>query len=173
MSERIAIGVIRRSHGVKGEASVEPWTDSAERFEEIEAVTLVSPDERTIREIQVEGTRTHGERALMKFAGIDTPEQVQALQNWTIEIPVEDARSLEKGEYFLHDLVGLTLIDAESKERGIVTEVLEGGGGLLLQVKRPDGKEFHLPFVADICTEIDLDAKRIVVNLPDGLDELS
>jgi 16S rRNA processing protein RimM len=173
MSERIAIGVIRRSHGVKGEASVEPWTDSAERFEEIEAVTLVSPDERTVREIQVETTRSHGERALMKFAGIDTPEQVQALQNWTIEIPVEDARSLEKDEYFLHDLVGLTLVDAESKDRGVVTEVLEGGGGLLLQVKRPDGKEFHLPFVAELCTEIDLDAKRIVVNLPDGLDELS
>lgn len=172
MSERIAIGVIRRAHGVRGEASVEPWTDSAERFEELESVTLVSPDERSARDVKVESTRPHGERALMKFAGIDTPENVQLLQNWTIEIPVEQARALDEDEYFLHDLVGLTIVDTANVERGVVSEVLEGGGGLLLLVKRPDGKEFHLPFAADLCTEIDLATRRIVVDLPEGLDDL-
>ena len=173
MTERIAIGVIRRAHGVRGEASVEPWTDSADRFEELEAVTLVSPDERDVRDVKVETTRAHGERALMKFGGIDSPEQVQQLQNWTIEIPADQARALDEDEYFLHDLVGLTLIDANGNDRGTVTGLLEGGGGLLLQVKRPDGGTFDLPFAADLCTEIDLEAKKIVVNLPEGLDELS
>ena len=172
MTDRIAIGVIRRAHGVRGEASVEPWTDSAERFEELETVTLVSPDERSAREVSVESTRAHGERALMKFAGIDTPENVQLLQNWTIEIPADQARALDEDEYFLHDLVGLTIVDAANTERGVVTEVLEGGGGLLLLVRRPDGKEYHVPFAADLCTDIDLAAKRIVVNLPEGLDDL-
>ena len=172
MTERIASGVIRRAHGVRGEASVEPWTDSAERFEELEQVTLVSPDERHVREVRVETTRAHGERALMKFAGIETPEAVQELQNWTIEIPADQARSLDEDEYFLHDLVGLTLVDADGAERGTVTEVLEGGGGLLLQVRRANGREFQLPFVADLCTEIDLAARKIVVNLPEGIDDL-
>lgn len=173
MSEdRIAIGVIRKAHGVRGEASIEPWTDSAGRFSELEAVTLVSPDEKRTREMRIESVREHGERALVKFAGVETPEEIQTLQNWTVEIPAGDARALDEDEYFLHDLVGLTLVDADGRERGVVTEVLEGGGGLLLQVKRGDGKEFELPFAADLCTEIDIPAKRMVVALPEGLDDL-
>lgn len=171
-AERIAVGVIRKAHGVRGEASIEPWTDSVERFADLETVTIVSPDEKATREVAIESFRQHGERALVKFKGIDTPEDVQTLHNWTVEIPEADARALDEDEYFLHDLVGLTLIDAEGKERGVVTEVLEGGGGLLLSVKRANGRTFELPFAADLCTEINVAEKRMVVALPEGLDDL-
>ena len=169
---RIALGIIRKSHGVRGEASVEPWTDSADRFAELEEVTLVSPDESSTREVRIESTRVHAGRALVKFAGVDTPEDVQTLQGWTVEIPEEEARELEEDEYFLHDLVGLTLFDGNGKERGVVKDVIEGGGGLLLVITRADGREFELPLAADLCTEIDLNAKRIVVALPEGLEDL-
>ena len=53
-----------------------------------------------------------------------------------------------------------------------MAEAYEGGGGILLNVKRPDGREFELPFAADLCTEIDLEAKRMVVSLPDGIEDL-
>lgn len=172
MSDRIAVGVIRRPHGLRGEASIEPWTDSPERFTELESVTLVSPDEQQTRDALIESVREHGERALVKFVGIDSPEAVEAIRNWTVEIPEEAARALEEDEYFLHDLVGLTLFDTNGHDRGIVTDVLEGGGGVLLNVRRPDGREFELPFAAQLCTEIDLEAKRIVVELPEGLDDL-
>lgn len=173
MGSRIAVGIIRKAHGVRGEASVEPWTDSAERFEELTTVTLVSPDGASLRPAAIESTRAHGERALIKFSGIETPEAVQLLHGWTIEIPEEEARSLDDDEYFIHDLIGLTLFDGQGRERGVVQEVLEGGGGLLLSVKRADGKTFELPFAADLCTEIDVSAKRMVVNLPEGLDDLN
>ena len=172
MSGRIAVGVIRKAHGVRGEASVESWSDGPGRFDDLDAVTLVSPDESQTRETRIESVRAHSGRALVKFAGIETPEDVQLLQNWTLEIPEEQARELEEDEYFLHDLPGLVLVDAEGRERGVVIDVYEGGGGLLLKVKRPDGKTFELPFAADICTEIDLPAKRMVVALPEGLDDL-
>ena len=170
--ERIAVGIIRKAHGVRGEASIEPWTDSADRFEELKSVTLVSPDDALTRELRVESVRAHGERALMKFAGIDTPEEVQTLHNWTIEIPADQARALDEDEYFLHDLIGLTLFDAEGRQRGVVTDTYEGGGGILLHVKRADGKEFDVPFAADLCTEIDVAGRRMVVALPEGLDDL-
>ena len=172
MSNRIAIGVIRKAHGVRGEASVEPWTDSVDRFEDLEAVTLVSPDESQTREVRIEAMRAHAGRALMKFSGIDSPEAIQSLHGWTVEIPETAARTLEADEYFLHDLVGLTLIDGEGKDRGVVTDAYEGGGGVLLNVKRPDGREFELPFAADLCTEIDLAGKRMVVVLPEGIENL-
>jgi len=172
MSDRIAVGVIRKAHGIRGEASVEPWTDSADRFTELDQVTLVSPDESSTREVTIETARVHAGRALVKFSGVDTPEDVQALQGWTVEIPEDEARELEEDEYFLHDLVGLTLFDANGKERGVVKDVIEGGGGLLLQIARADGKTFELPFAADLCTEINLAEKRMVVALPEGLDDL-
>ncbi len=168
---RIAVGIIRKAHGVRGEASVEPWTDSADRFSELHSVTLVSPDESDTREIEIEASRPHGDRALVKFAGIDSPEDLHALRGWTIEIPVSQARRLGEGEYFLHDLAGLTLVDGDGNVRGVVKEAYEGGGGVLLSVEGPKG-EFDVPFAAVICTRIDLPGKRIVVDLPEGIDDL-
>ena len=107
----------------------------------------------------------------MKFAEIDTPEAIVDLRGWTIEIDESEARPLEENEYFLHDLVGLTLVDAEGRERGKVVDTEEGAGGLLLNVER-DGRRYDVPFVAEICIDVDLRQKRIVVNLPEGLDEI-
>ena len=171
MSERIAVGVIRKAHGVRGEASVEIWTHSADRLSELTDVTLVAPDEKTTRDMRIESVRPHGDRALVKFAGIDTPEALRDLNNWTIEIPKDEARELEENEFFLHDLVGLTLVDADGAMRGTVAEANESGGGIMLTVDGPKGR-YDVPFAAEICTEIDLDRKRIVVALPEGLDDL-
>jgi 16S rRNA processing protein RimM len=171
MGDRIAVGVIRRAHGVRGEANVEPWTDSFERFEELSKVVLVSPDEERTRAVTIESARAHRDRALLKFAEIETPEEIDELRQWTIEIPESEARSLNANEFFLHDLVGLRLVDRDGNDRGETIDAYEGGGGVLLNVRRPDGKTYEVPFAESICTEIDLPGKRIVVDLPEGIDE--
>src|SRR5262245_39895080 len=119
---RIAVGVIRKPHGVRGEASVEAWTDSLDRFNEPDAVTLGSPDESPTRPATIESARAHAGRALVKFAEIATPEDIALLRDWTIEIEEHQARPLGENEYFLHDLVGLTLIDGEGRECGKVVD---------------------------------------------------
>jgi 16S rRNA processing protein RimM len=169
--DRIALGIIRKAHGVRGEASVEAWSSSPERFIEVSSVTLVSPDESSTRDASVESVRLHAGRALIKFTGIESPEEVQLLQNWTVEIPASDARKLDADEYFLHDLVGLSLIDSDGVTRGKVIEIEETGGGVLLVVEGPKGR-FDVPFAADICTKVDLDAKTIAVSLPEGIEDL-
>ena len=169
---RIVVGVIRKAHGIRGEASVEPWTDSPGRFNELREVTLVSPDESETRQIEIEAARPHHDRALVKFAGIESADDLRDLQNWTIEIPQTDARKLDADEYFLHDLIGLMLVDREGRQIGEVRDVYEGGGGMLLNVEGPGG-EFEVPFAAEICTEIDLPGKRIVVDLPEGIEDLA
>lgn len=171
MGGRIAVGVIRKPHGVRGEASVEAWTDAPDRFAELTDVMLVSPDESSTRAATIESTRPHAGRALVKFTGIDSPEDVALLRDWTIEIDESEARTLEPNEYFLHDLVGLTLVDAAGRERGRVVGTEEGGGALLLNIEH-SGRRFDVPFAAEICTNVDLAAKRIIVNLPGGIDEV-
>jgi 16S rRNA processing protein RimM len=169
--DRIALGIIRKAHGVRGEASVEAWSDSPERFAEVSAVTLVSPDESSTRDVAIESVRIHAGRALVKFSGIESPEEVQLLQNWTVEVPSSQARKLDEDEYFLHDLIGLTLIDDTGATRGKVIGIEETGGGVLLVVEGSRGR-FDVPFAADICTKVDLDAKTIAVSLPAGIEDL-
>ena len=169
--DRIALGIIRKAHGVRGEASVEAWSDSPERFTDLRAVTLVSPDDSQTRDAVIDSVRIHAGRALVKFAGIESPEDVRSLQNWTVEIPASDARKLDADEYFLHDLIGLTLIDGDGAHRGKVIQVEETAGGILLVVDGPK-RRFDVPFASEICTKVDLGAKTIVVNLPDGIEDL-
>jgi 16S rRNA processing protein RimM len=169
--DRIALGIIRKAHGVRGEASVQAWSDSPERFNDVSSVTLVSPDELSTRDAAIESVRIHAGRALIKFAGIESPEEVQLLQNWTVEVPSSQARKLDDDEYFLHDLVGLTLIDSDGSSRGKVIEIEETGGGVLLVVEGSRGR-FDVPFAADICTKVDLEAKTIAVSLPEGIEDL-
>lgn len=167
-----AVGVIRKAHGVRGEASVEPLTDSPARLSELKELVLVSPDRKSLQPVVVRSARFHGPRLLMEFEGIDSPEQLRAYHNWSLEIPEEQLRPLQPHEYFLHDLVGLEVFDQGGERLGAVSDAREGGGGVLLTITRPDGSSFEVPFAAAICTEIDTKRKRMVVDLPPGLAEL-
>lgn len=169
----IALGIIRKAHGVRGEASVEPWTDSPLRFSELDRVFLVSPDESQRREVHVASARLHGSRVLVAFEEISTPEELRPLHDWSIEVPLAEARSLEEGEYFVHDLAGLRVIDdASGREMGVVSAVTEGGSGYLLTVQPREGRPFDMPFADSFLRGIDLEARTMRVDLPAGLEDL-
>src|SRR5688500_8939166 len=144
-TDRIAVGVIRKAHGIRGEASVEIWTDSADRFDELREVTLVAPGERAMRDATIESSRAHGGRGLMKFCCCNSLEERRVLKKWWMGIPESDVRGREEEQYFLHDLAGVALVDSDGRKRGGVKEAYEGGGGVLLSVARPNG-EFEVPF---------------------------
>jgi tRNA (guanine37-N1)-methyltransferase len=168
----IGVGVIRKAHGIKGEASVEPLTDSVERLAELTDIYLVSPDRKSIRTARIDGTRFHGPRALIHLEGMDSPEQVRDLQSWSIEIAENQLRKLGEREYFIHDLIGLEVVDSNGKLLGETAEAQEGASGVLLTVRTADDRTFEMPFVAAICLEVDTDRKRMVVDLPAGLTDL-
>lgn len=169
----IAVGAIRRAHGVRGEASVELLTDSAARFEELGRVFLVDPKRATVLESAVTSVRPHGERALVRLEGIASPEEVSRFRDWTIEIPQDEARALDQDEYFLHDLIGLEVVDREGNAIGRVVDALEGVAQLLLRVETSAGLRFEVPFVEALCPEVDLEQRRLTVDLPEGLIELN
>lgn len=170
--ELIAIGIIRKAHGVHGEASTESLTDSIERFDEIEHAFLVSPDDSEIMPVTIEAARAHAGRALLQFAEITSPEELRDYYNWTVEVHESNARELAEDEYFLHDLIGLEMVTPDGTSLGKVSEVNESGGGLLLTVKPERGKPFDVPFAADLCKEINLGERKIVAELPAGLTDL-
>lgn len=168
----VAIGVIRKPHGVRGEASVEPWTQDPTRFEVLETIYLVSPDGETILSAPIRSIRHHGQRVLMAVEGIDTPETIRTYSGWSVEIPEQDRLETADDEYYLYELENLEVVDPQGEPIGRVISVAEGGGGFLLTIRSEAGREFDLPFVKAICTEVDLERGRIVAEMPEGLDEI-
>lgn len=167
----IAVGVLRRAHGVRGEISTESLTSSLERFAELDEVWLVSPDRTELRAARVTAFRPHKDRALLKLDLIAQPEEVRPFQNWTIEVTEDEARDLEEDEFFLHDLEGLEVLDPEGVRIGRVAEVQETGAGILLAIEDENGR-FDVPFVKAICTVVDVEGGRMVADLPEGLRDL-
>ena len=108
----------------------------------------------------------------MRFAGIDSPETLASYRNWTIEIPEEETRELDEDEFFLHDLEGLEVFDESGRSLGKVVAISEGVAQLLLTIEGKLGR-FEVPFVVALCPTVDLEERKIVVSLPEGLIELN
>jgi len=169
----VLLGVIRRPHGVRGEASVEMMTGDPSRLSELDSVVLVSPDRSDSIVAHVLSARVHKDRSLALFDAFRSPEEVSIYRNWSVEIPQDDVRELDADEYFIHDLVGLEVRAPDGRSIGRVTGALEGSAQLLLEVARADGGSFTFPFAEAIVKNVDTGAGVIEVDLPAGLETLN
>ncbi len=96
----------------------------------------------------------------------------QALKGVEICLPLEELLPLEKGEYFLHDLIGLTVMDHLGKRIGTVEWIVETGGPPVLMGTASDGKQFMVPFAPGTIQDVDLEKGSIrLINLPGLVDE--
>lgn len=169
----VLLGVIRRPHGVRGEASVEMLTDDPSRLGELDSVVLVSPDRRDSIVARVVSARVHKGRSLALFDAFRNPEEVTAHRDWSVEIPQGEVRELDDDEYFIHDLVGLEVRAVDGRSIGRVRQVLEGSLQLLLEVERTSGGSFFFPFAKALVRKVDTQGGLIEVDLPEGLETLN
>ena len=162
----ITIASIGRARGNKGEVVALPLSSHPERFDALREVYLFGGGDRH----EVESVWWHDGRLVLKFKGIDNISQAEALAGCEVRVPEDQSVRLEPDEYFQSDLVGCEVFDCASGERlGAVRSFLETGGPGLLDL----GDDFLIPFARAICVEIDPAAKRIVVELPEGLQEIN
>jgi len=168
-SELVVIARITKPRGLKGEVVANLLTDFPARFEGLENVTGVLADgSRT--ELKIEEHWFQKDRIILKFSEHDTIESVEELRDAEICVEESEAVELEPDEYFDWQLIACEVITAEGETVGSVTSVMRTGGTEVLEVKGAD-KDFMIPFAGSICTEIDLEKKRIVIDPPEGLLE--
>jgi 16S rRNA processing protein RimM len=148
-------------------------TDDPARLSELESVMLVSPRRDEILVARVISSRVHKGRALALFDAFGTPEEVSAHRDWSVEIPEQESRRPEADEYYIHDLIGLEVRDATGRLLGSVTAALEGSAQLLLRVDRASGGTFEMPFAAAYVKNVDIAGATLVVELPEGLENLN
>jgi 16S rRNA processing protein RimM len=115
--------------------------------------------------------RIHNDGILLAFDGFTTPEQVGRFRNQILYIEVADAMELPEGEYYHHELLGLSVLDETGASLGRVTEIMQTGANDVYVVTDEAGKEILLPAIAEVILDVDLDTKIIKVHLLPGLLE--
>ncbi len=170
MEELVAIAKILKPRGLRGEVVAEVLTDFPERFKGLEGVTGVFPDGMRA-DLKIEKFWFQRNRIVLLFTGYDSIEIAERLRGVEICVPESSATDLGEGEYFDWQLQGCEVETIEGEAIGVVTRVMRTGGTEILVVENT-GKEYLIPFAEAICTEVDIDSKRILVDPPEGLLEL-
>jgi 16S rRNA processing protein RimM len=169
--EDVVIARIVKARGIRGEVACVVETDFPERFSSMEQVTVWMPNGTRLR-LNVEEHWFHKERVILKFAGYDTMTEAQNLRGGRLVIAEADLEHLTEGEFFEHQMIGLEAVTSDGRRLGHVTRLLRTGGTDVLVLESDDGRERLVPFADEICTEVDVEAKRITIDPPDGLLDL-
>jgi len=168
-SELVAIAKIVRTRGLRGEVVAELLTDFPERFEGLEEVMAVF-ENGDRRELKIERFFFQKDRIVLKFAGVDSIETAESLRDTEVCISEAEAVELEEDEYFDWELEGCEVETVEGEKIGTVREVLRTGGTEVLIIDGAE-RELMIPFAESICTEVDVEGKRVIVDPPEGLLE--
>ncbi len=163
----IVVGEVTRAHGVGGAVRVFPVTDFPERLLSLRRVVVVRGG--TARPAQVERAEVSGRHVVMKLAGVNTPEDAEALRGATLRIPAADVPPLPPGQFYVFQVVGLRVRTPDGRVIGEVTEVLRTGSNDVYVVRSLEGEDVLLPAVDDVIRAIDVAAGEMVARLPEWL----
>lgn len=163
----VTIGFVRKPHGVAGYMKVGSLSDAPDRFKNLKQAWLEFPNGHR-EAIQVEQTRAMGEHLLIKFEGINTPEQGARLAGAYIQTPMTEVASLPEGEFYVFDLIGCQVVSDKGDEIGRVRDVMTLPANDVFVVDTPRG-EVLIPAVRDLIAAIDMQRRSIVVRLIPGL----
>lgn len=165
---QLQVGRIGRAHGIRGEVTVTPFTDDpAARF----AVgSLLQTDSPRWPVLTVAGARQSGPVQVVGFDGIADRNTAELLRGIVLLVDAESLPEPEDDdEFYDHQLVGLAVHSRSGKLLGEVVDVMHPPAAPVLVVHRPDGTEELVPFVKVIVPEVDLVARTLVVEPPDGM----
>ena len=170
------VGRVRRAHGIRGELVIEPLTDAPDAVfapgRRVFAGTVDGDPAPDKRELIVEESRPFkGGGWIVAFEGILDRNEAERWRERYMLAPVQELDPLDDGEVYLHDLPGLQVVLAASGQLiGEVTDVYELPQGVMLDVRRQKGSVL-IPFRSEVVKQLDLPARRLLIDPPEGLLE--
>ena len=167
----VVVGRVARPHGLRGHVIVNPETDFVDERFRPGADVWIRPAGGE-RRLTIVAARVQGGRPVVAFDGLSRLEDVEELSGLELRIPEAALQPLEPGRYYEHQLVGCMVETRDGAAVGPVVRVEGGAGGSRLVVDGRRG-EILIPLAVDICAEIDVAARRIRIDPPEGLLELN
>lgn len=129
-------------------------------------------EEGSRRELKIEELWPHKGALVLKFAGVDSISDAEALVGCELQVPGEQRAQLESGWTYISDLVGCTVFDGD-REIGKLEDVQFGAGEAPLLVVKAGSKEFEIPFAEAYLKRVSVEDKRIEMQLPEGMLEVN
>jgi 16S rRNA processing protein RimM len=156
-----------KTQGRRGEAAVEVHSDVPGRLHAGMRLFALAED-GSRRELKIEDAWPHKEFVVLKFSGVDSISDAEPLVGSELQVPLSERARLESGAAYVSELIGCVLLD-RGREVGTVTDVRFGAGEAPLLVIGSVKQELEIPYAQEFLTSIDLEHKRIEMNLPEGL----
>lgn len=167
MQNLLEIGQIVNSYGIKGFLKVVPFTDDVTRYDNLK--TIYIEKNKKLQEMEIEEVKYHNHLVLLKLKGIDDINDTLQFKNCYIKIDRKDAVNLPEDTYFIVDLIGMEVYTDEEKLLGKLVDVFPTGSNDVYVVKDELGKQTLLPAIGDVIKNVDVENKKMIVHLIEGL----
>lgn len=162
--EFLEAGKIVTTHGIRGEVKIMPYTDTPELLAEFDRLFIGKNKDEVI----ITRSRVFKNTVIAKIEGVDTPESAEKLRNKVLYMHRDDLE-LDDDTYFIQDLIGLEVRDADTDEvYGKIADVLETGANDVYVIKGED-REYLIPAIADVVVSTDIDSNLMTIRPLDGL----
>lgn len=167
MEQLLQVGVITQTHGVRGEVKVFPTTDDPERFLDLKKVLLDTGKETMALEIQ--SVKFFKQFVILKFKGIDNINEIERYKRCPLLVTREDAVALEDDEFFIADMIGMTVETEDGKVFGTLKDVMETGANDVYVIESEVHGEVLVPAIKECVLNVDIEAQKMIIHLMDGL----
>ena len=167
MEDFFQVGIVTSPHGVREEMKVFPTTDDARRFKRLKEVIADTGKERIT--LEIEGVKFFKNLVIIKFRGIDSCDEAEKYRKTSLLVSRENAVRLSRDEYFIADLIGLTVQNEEGSEIGVLKDVMETGANDVYVIELHDGRELLLPAIRQCVLQVDVKAGFIRIHILEGL----
>jgi 16S rRNA processing protein RimM len=166
---RVVVGRLGRPHGIRGEVTVEVRTDEPDMRFAPGTVLFVNGSDRRLT---VDRIHWHSGRLLVTFDGITDRTAAETLRGFVVEVErAVDETPEDPEEFYDSALTGCVVEGLDGVVIGVVAEVIHLPSQDMLSVRTPDDDDVLVPFLARFVPTVDIAARRIVIDPPDGLIE--
>lgn len=160
----VLIGKLGRPHGIKGEIMMQIISDIPQHLRQGRKVFLGKDKQ----EFTITNVRPKNTALLISFENMNNPEDVRKLTNQNVFVAVKDLPPLPVGTYYHHQLIGLSVMEADQLI-GVIEDILITGANDVYVVRETNGKELLIPAIDSVILDIHLQEHRMDVVIPEGL----
>lgn len=172
LKDKIAVGIIGKTHGLDGELKLHSFTNVPEIIESLKEVVLFNESTKIFLIAKIIEIRFGNDAFLIKIQGIENVENAKKLSGSKVYIDKSQLPPISKDEYYFYEIVDSQILDENGNNLGKVDEILQTGSNDVLVINKNTENEILIPIIKDYVLSIDKANKKIVVRIPEWLDWL-
>lgn len=170
MEQKLQVGIITATHGLKGEVKVYPTTDDPGRFRRLKKVIL--DNGKVSVDLEIESVKYFKQFVILKFKGLDDIEQVEKYRKASLYVTRDNAVRLKKDEFFIADLIDMKVVNEDGSPLGTLRDVITTGANDVYEVALYEGGTVLIPAIKECILDVDVENAVMRVHLLEGLLDL-